>query len=148
MPTTVDHRRPRLELKDLLSKISSIALIGASPKPQRASNEVMAFMQTEGYKVIPINPVLKGKKIHNETVIGSLTELNKKVDMVDIFRNSEAAGTICEEVLTLPKDKRPKVVWMQIGVINHAAATKLEQEGIEVIMDECPKRVLDPSYEY
>ncbi len=62
--------------------------------------------------------------------------------MLEIFRNSDAAGAICDEVLTLPKSRQPKVVWMQVGVINEAAADKLRAAGIQVVMDQCPKRVI------
>ncbi|WP_231872309.1 CoA-binding protein [Oleiphilus sp. HI0086] len=130
------------QLIDLLNSVETIALVGASQKPERPSNEVMNFLQNKGFKITPINPDLEGQNLLGETVIKNITKLPIKVDMVDIFRNSEAAASICDEVLALPKTLQPKVVWMQIGVINETAAAKLRAAGISVVMDRCPKRVI------
>lgn len=129
-------------LVKLLQKVKTIALVGASQKTHRPSYEVMAFLKERGYKIYPVNPALSGQIILGEKVYSTLNELPERVDMVDIFRNSEAAGETCAEVIELPINKRPNIVWMQIGVINEPAAKLLKLQGIQVIMDECPKRVL------
>lgn len=130
------------DLHTLLSTVKTIALVGASQKTHRPSYEVMHFLQTHGFKVYPINPALAGQSILGETVYGDLASLPEKVDMVDIFRNSDAAGETCAEVLTLPSHQQANIVWMQIGVINHLAAKQLHEHNIKVVMDECPKQVL------
>ena len=129
-------------LLSLLSTVKTIALVGASQKTHRPSYEVMHFLQNKGFKIFPVNPALAGQTILNELVYASLDDLPEKVDMVEIFRNSEAAGETCAEVLALAKEKQPKVVWMQIGVINEEAAKKLREKGFTVVMDECPKQLL------
>tara|TARA_R110001592_G_scaffold24536_3_gene94446 strand:- start:14612 stop:15019 length:408 start_codon:yes stop_codon:yes gene_type:complete len=132
----------KTELQNLLSTIKTIALVGASKKTHRPSYEVMHFLQGKGFKVYPINPALAGQSILNETIYASLKDLPLKVDMVDIFRNSEAAGETCKDVVALPKDKQPEIVWMQIGVINEEAAETLRAKNFTVVMDECPKQTL------
>jgi predicted CoA-binding protein len=129
-------------LAKLLDKIKVIALVGASDKAHRPSYEVMQFMQQRGYKIYPVNPKLAGQVVLGEKVFAHLSELPERVDMVEIFRNSEAAGEICQEVIDLPITKRPNIVWMQLGVINEPAAKQLKLQGIQVIMDECPKLIL------
>jgi len=130
------------ELQNLLSTVKTIALVGASLKTHRPSFEVMHFLQNKGFKVYPVNPALAGQSILNEKVYASLKELPVNVDMIDIFRNSEAAGETCIEVLALPKEKQPRIVWMQMGVINEDAARLLREHNVTVIMNECPKQVL------
>ena len=130
-------------LEKLLNKVKTIALVGASQKTSRPSFEVMAFLKERGYKIYPVNPQLAGQSVLGEKVYASLHELPERVDMVDIFRNSEAAGETCAEVIELPIQKRPNIVWMQVGVINEPAAKLLKLQGIQVVMDECPKRILN-----
>ena len=132
----------KTELRTLLTTVKKIALVGASQKTHRPSYEVMHFLQNKGFKIYPVNPALAGQTILNEHVYGSLDDLPVKVDMVEIFRNSEAAGETCTEVIGLAKDKQAKIVWMQIGVINEDAAKKLREKGFTVVMDECPKHLL------
>jgi predicted CoA-binding protein len=132
----------KAELLNLLSSVKSIALVGASPKTHRPSYEVMRFLQNKGVKVYPVNPIHAGQKILNEQVYASLEDIPVKVDMVEIFRNSEAAGETCKDVLALSKGKKPEIVWMQIGVINEQAAETLRAKKYTVVMDECPKRLL------
>ena len=121
----------------ILGQVRVIALVGASPKPQRPSHEVMEFLLSRGYEVIPINPGQAGGEILGRRVHASLSDLPKPVDMVDIFRNSEAAGAVVEEALALPA--KPAVIWMQLGVRNEEAAAKARAAGVEVVMDRCPK---------
>lgn len=130
MPLTSDA-----EIKDLLSSTRTIAMIGASDRPDRASNGVMLFLQKQGYRVIPVNPTIGGEQIHGEHVWPRLEELGVEIDMVDIFRNSEAAAEAVDDAIAAGA----KSVWMQLGVVNEAAAAKAEAAGLKVVMDRCPK---------
>ncbi len=135
------------DIRDLLRRVRTIALVGASPKPDRPSNEVMRFLQTKGYRVIPVNPGLAGGEINGETVVAALAEVAGPVDMVDIFRASEAAGQVTDEAVRLAPDKGFRAVWMQLGVRHDAAADRARAAGLQVVMDRCPKiefrRLLD-----
>jgi len=124
-------------IKSYLDAVKTIAVVGASNKEMRPSSFVIKYLQAKGFQTIPINPGLAGQKIAGETVYGSLAELPAPVDMVDIFRNSEAAGQIVEEVLAL--SWVPKIIWMQQGVRNDAAAERAQAADISVVMDRCPK---------
>lgn len=124
-------------LKTILKEVRTIALIGASPKVERPSNYVMTYLLEKGYAVTPVNPGLAGQKIAGQTVFGSLSEIDTPIDMVDIFRSSDAVPAIVDEALALIK--KPKVIWMQIGVEHKVAAARAEAEGIKVIMNRCPK---------
>lgn len=122
-------------LSDILREVRTIALVGASPNPERESYIVMKFLQGRGYRVIPVNPAAAGKTILGETVYPDLASLPVRPDMVDIFRNSEAAGPPTDEAITVGA----RVVWMQLGVRNDAAAARARAAGLRVIMDRCPK---------
>jgi predicted CoA-binding protein len=117
--------------------VRSIAMVGASANEVRPSFFVLKYLKLRGYEMFPINPGLAGKTILDLPVFGSLAALPGPVDMVDIFRNSEAAGAVVDEVLALPV--LPKVIWMQLTVRNDAAAAKAEAAGIRVVMNRCPK---------
>ena len=119
-----------------LAETKVIALVGASPNPDRPSNEVMAFLLARGFEVIPVNPGLGGKTIHGQTVYEKLADIPKPIDMVEIFRNSEAAGGVVDEALALAV--KPRVIWMQLGVVNEEAAKRAEAQGLTVIMNRCP----------
>ena len=124
-------------LRDILTGVKTIAVVGWSPKPDRASHGVAAFLRRKGFRVIPVNPGQAGQDSGlGEVVRASLAEAGP-VDMVDIFRNSEAAGPIVDEALKL--DPPPKVIWMQLSVRNDEAAAKAEAKGLTVIMNRCPK---------
>lgn len=97
----------------------------------------MKFLLDTGYDVIPVNPGLAGGKIHEREVFATLADIPHAVDMIDIFRNSEAAGKVVDEALAL--STLPKVIWMQLAIRNDEAAAKAEKEGIKVVMDLCPK---------
>ncbi len=127
------------QLRNVLKTCRTIAMIGASPKWVRPSNFAMKYLQGKGYKVIPVNPGQAGKEILGETVYASLADIPGPVDMVDIFRSSEAAGGITDEAIALAEEKNISVVWMQLGVVNEAAAERAEAAGLTVVMDRCPK---------
>ena len=123
------------EIRDLLTRVRTIAMVGASDNPGRASYGVMKFLQGQGYRVIPVNPTITGEHIHGEFVFRDLSQIGEPIDMVDIFRNSEAAGAAVDEAIAAGA----KAVWMQLGVFNETAAARAEAAGLQVVMDRCPK---------
>ncbi len=129
MPITADSA-----IAALLSSVRTIALVGASPKPERPSNGVMRFLMMHGYRVIPVNPGLAGQRIHGKMVVAHLTDIEGPIEMVDIFRNSAAAGETVDEAIAAGA----KAVWMQLGVINVEAAARAEAAGLTVVMNRCP----------
>ena len=124
-------------LKRVLNETKTIALIGASANSSRPSYGVMQYMLHQGYRIFPVNPGLAGQELLGCRVYARLADVPELIDMVDIFRNSEDAGGVVDEALAL--ERMPKVIWMQIGVINEAAAARAEAQGVTVIMDHCPK---------
>ena len=121
----------------ILQSVKTIALVGASDNPVRPSNLVMRYLLDKGYDVIPVNPGLAGRELLGRKVYAALKDIPKPIDMVDIFRNPEAAGGVTDEALTL--DPPPRVVWMQLGVRNDEAAARAEARGLKVVMNRCPK---------
>jgi hypothetical protein len=129
MPLTADE-----DIKALLENARTIALVGASDRPNRPSYGVMETLQSHGYRVIPINPQITGEHVHGEFVFRELAQLGDRIDIVDIFRRSEAAGEVVDEAIAVGA----KAVWMQLGVVNEAAAARAEAAGLKVVMDRCP----------
>ena len=126
-------------IRGILENTQTIAMVGASPNWVRPSNFAMKYLLGKGYRVIPLNPGQAGKEIHGQTVYASLTDIPGNFDMVDIFRNSAAAGPIVDEAIKLKDEKGIRVIWMQLNIINEDSAAKAEAAGLTVIMDRCPK---------
>jgi predicted CoA-binding protein len=124
-------------IRSILQSVKTIALVGASANEVRPSYFVMKYLIDKGYEVIPVNPGLAGQQILGQTVYASLGDIPKPVDMVDIFRNSDAAGPITDEALAL--SPKPNVIWMQLSVRNDEAAARAEAAGLRVVMNRCPK---------
>jgi predicted CoA-binding protein len=124
-------------IREILLSVKVIAMVGASPNDVRPSHFAMKYLLDKGYRVIPVNPGFVGETILDQLVYGDLTAVPEPIDMVDVFRNSEAALAITREALTLKP--LPKVIWMQLGVRNDEAAAEAEAQGVKVIMNRCPK---------
>src|SRR6478609_7976828 len=123
------------DIAALLAETRTIAMIGASDRPDRPSYGVMRLLQAWGYRVLPVNPQITGEHVHGEYVWRDLSQIGEPIDMVDIFRRPQAAGEAVDEAIAA----RAKAVWMQIGVINAEAAARAEAAGLKVVMDKCPK---------
>ena len=123
------------EIAELLMNARTIAMVGASDKPDRASYGVMRFLQDHGYRVFPVNPMITGERIHGEYVWRDLEQIGEPIDIVDIFRKSEDAGEAVDAAI----EAGAKAVWMQLGVINPEAAERAEAAGLKVVMNRCPK---------
>ncbi len=119
-------------LREVLTSTKTIALVGASPNPDRASHAVMHYMLDRGYRVIPVNP--NETEILGQKVYATLKDIPEPVDMVDIFRKSEDAGPLCDEAIEIGA----KSVWLQLRVIHEEGARRAEAAGLKVIMDRCP----------
>ena len=128
---------PDAYIKNILTTTKTLALVGAGANPARPSYIVLKYLTERGYRVIPVNPGLAGQSICGQEVVASLKDIREPLDMVEIFRNSEAAGPIVDEALTL--EPKPKVIWMQLSVRNDAAAARAEAQGVSVVMNRCPK---------
>lgn len=121
------------DLRHLLENTKTIALVGASPKPNRASHGVMAFLQQAGYRVIPVNPVAAGQTILGETVYGTLAEIKEPIDMVDVFRRAEDTPPVAQEAVAAGA----KSLWLQLDIANDEAAAIAVKGGLDVVMDRC-----------
>ena len=128
---------PDALIRDILATTRTIAIVGASANPARPAFFVLKYLQQRGFRVIAVNPGLAGGTIEGAPVFARLADIPEPVDMVDIFRNSEAAGGIVDEALALAP--LPKVIWMQLTVRNDEAAARAAAKGLRVVMDRCPK---------
>ncbi len=124
-------------IRGILTGVKSIAMVGASPVNVRPSYFAFKYLAERGYDMIPINPGQVGKSLVGKPFVAALKEIGRQVDMVDIFRNSDHAMAVVDEALALPVP--PRVIWMQLGVRNDAAAAKAEAAGLKVVMNRCPK---------
>jgi predicted CoA-binding protein len=130
MPLTQDK-----DIAELLKGARTIAMVGASDRPDRASYGVMKFLQDWGYRVIPVNPQITGEHVHGEFVWRELAQIGVPIDIVDVFRRSEAAGDAVDQAIFVGA----KAVWLQLGVIDDEAAARAEAAGLKVVMDRCMK---------
>lgn len=122
-------------IREVLTRTQRIALVGASDRPERPSYGVMKYLLDQGYEVIPVSPKLAGKTLLGQQGYASLADVPGKIDMVDVFRNSEAAWGVAHEAIAVGA----KTLWLQLGVINEQAAVLAQDAGMTVIMDRCPK---------
>jgi uncharacterized protein len=122
------------DIRELLTKARTIAVVGASDRPNRPSYGVMRFLQDHGYRVLPVNPQITGEHVLGEYVWRDLSQIGLPIDIVDIFRRPEAAGDAVDQAIFVGA----KAVWMQLGVINEDAASRAEAAGLQVVMDRCP----------
>lgn len=123
------------DIAQLLKNVRTIAMVGASDRPDRPSNGVMKFLQDHGYRVLPVNPTITGEHVHGEYVWRELSQIGEPIDMVDIFRRSSEAGQVVDEAIAIGA----RAVWLQIGVVDESAAARAEAAGLKVVMDRCPK---------
>jgi predicted CoA-binding protein len=123
----------------ILGKARSIAMVGASATPNRPSFFAMKYLLAKGYRVVPVNPGQAGKEILGQRVYATLAEVPPPVDIVDIFRSSDAALEVTREAIALKGRLGISVVWMQLGVRNAKAAAEAEAAGLKVVMNRCPK---------
>ena len=135
--TLVNHNEPYSDdyLQDILSSVKTIAMVGASPDKTKFSYGVLRVLHETGYDMIPVNPRPKLKEIRGLKVYSSLDQIDRPVDMVEVFRKPEDLYRIAEEAIAIGA----KVLWGQIGVINHDAARLAEKAGLKVVMNRCPK---------
>ncbi len=124
-------------LRSILIDVRTIALVGLSARPMRPSHYVFAFMQRLGYRMVGVNPGLAGQEVLGSLVYARLADIPFPIDMVDIFRNSAAAGGVVDEALALAP--KPKAIWMQLDVRDDEAAQKAEAQNVKVVMNRCPK---------
>ncbi len=122
-------------IRAILERVRTIAVVGASARPERPSHEVMAFLQRFGYRVIPVNPGLAGQSLLGEPVHASLRDIAGPVDMVDVFRASDKVGPVAADAIAIGA----KVFWTQLGVVNEAAAEAARKAGLEVVTNRCPR---------
>ncbi len=127
------------DVRAILTRVKTFAVVGASPKPERPSYGVMRFLIDEGYVVKPVNPGIAGKTIHDQMVYARIADVPPPVDIVDVFRASEAVAGIVREAIAEKDRLGVSVIWMQLGVVNEEAAAEARAAGLTVVMDRCPK---------
>ena len=133
MPDKLDYTNDYL--RQILSEVKTIAMVGASTNWNRPSYFAMKYLQRKGFRVIPVNPGSAGEELLGERIVESLEAIEADVDMVDVFRRSSEASAITDQAIAIGA----KVIWMQIGVRDDKAATRAKAAGLKVVMDRCPK---------
>ena len=123
------------DIAELLRNARTIAMVGASDRPDRPSYGVMRFLQSHGYRVLPVNPQIAGQHVHGEFVWRELAEIGEPIDIVDIFRRPQAAGEAVDQAIFAGA----KAVWLQLGIVNEEAGQRAEEAGLKVVMDRCIK---------
>lgn len=126
-------------LAEILRSTRSIAMVGASPSPDRDSHGVMGYLQRAGYRVIPVNPKAAGRTIHGEPVVASLAEIDEPFELVDVFRRRGAVPDVVEAVLPLIEMRGIRTLWLQLGVGHPQAAARAREAGLKVVSDHCIK---------
>jgi predicted CoA-binding protein len=129
MPLTLDE-----DIARLLGETRTIALVGASDRPDRPSYRVMRMLQSHGYRVFPVNPQITGEHVHGEYIWRELCQIGEPIDLVDIFRRSEVAGEVIDAAIAVGA----KAVWTQLGVYDDAAIARAEAAGLKAVVDRCP----------
>jgi len=119
----------------ILAMAKTIAVVGASPDPSRASHDVMRFLQHEGYRCIPVNPQAAGETILGEPVVATLHDIREPVDLVDVFRRADAVPPIIDDAIAIGA----KAIWLQLGISHAEAEDKARHRGLLVVSDDCPK---------
>lgn len=122
------------EIRDILTTVKTIAMVGASDRPNRASYGVMRLLQSKGYRVIPVSPRLVGQDLMGAKVYATLSDIPDKVDMVDVFRRLEDVGGVVDEAIRIGA----RVVWLQLGLVDEDAAARARAAGLRVVMNRCP----------
>jgi predicted CoA-binding protein len=127
------------DVRGILKRVKTFAVVGASAKPERPSYGVMQYLIGRGYAVRPVNPGIAGKTIHGQDVYANLAAVPAPIDVVDIFRTPEAALQVVQDAIAAKDRLGATVIWMQLGVINEQAASEGRAAGFTVVMDRCPK---------
>lgn len=126
-------------IRDILEDTKTIAMVGASSDPERPSNQIMQYLQAAGFRVIPVNPGIGAKGLFGETAYASLEEVPDQIDMVDVFRQSDAVAGIVDELIPIIASKGIRYLWLQLGVLDETSADRARKAGLEVVMDRCLK---------
>ena len=125
------------EVRSILTGVSTIAVVGASPNPARPSNDILGFLIAKGFETYPVNPGHAGGLIRGRLTYARMADVPAAIDMIDVFRNSAAVGGMVDEALRL--DPLPRVIWMQLGVVDEEAAKRARAKAVTVVMNRCPR---------
>jgi predicted CoA-binding protein len=126
-------------LAEILRSTRTIAMVGASPSPDRDSHDVMRYLQDAGYRVIPVNPTAAGQAIHGEPVMASLAEIDEPFELVDVFRRRDAVPDVVAALLPLVDTRGIRTLWLQLGVGHPQAASRARAAGLTVVAERCLK---------
>jgi predicted CoA-binding protein len=126
-------------IRDILNDTNTIAMVGASSNPERPSNRIMQYLQAAGFRIIPVNPGIGAEGLFGETAYASLEDVPDQIDMVDVFRRSDAVAGIVDELIPIIASKGVRYLWLQLGVVDEASADRVRKAGLEVVMDRCLK---------